>query len=120
VADRIPEDDDERLELIGELQSVSAALRVPLAGTAEHASAEIPVLLDIVELPRPAHGASAPAAGATPAGEDARAALEFEAASLVDDLIDEFLPLAEARLRERLEERLQLLLAAESGAAAQD
>lgn len=57
---------------------------------------DIPLLVDIVE-------------PAVPAEPDVHAALAIEAAFLIDELVDEYLPQVEARLRERLEARLREL-----------
>jgi len=108
VAPATPEQDDERLELIGELQSLSAALRAP--ETAGQPPGDIPVLLDVVELPEQAPRASSPEPLVAAPVHDTGTALQIEAASIVDDLIDEFLPLVEARMRELVEQRLQPLL----------
>jgi hypothetical protein len=106
VAERNPDQNGTPPGLIDELQSVSAALCAPDAAAAPQLD-DIPVLLDVVDLTPASRRGAASAAGA-PA--DPRAVLEIEAASLVDDLIDEFLPLVEARLRELLEERVRPLL----------
>lgn len=65
---------------------------------------DIPLLVDIVDLPAAAANSAARAQS-----PDLHAALAIEATFLVDELIDEFLPLIEARLRERLEARLREL-----------
>ena len=111
-----PEHSDPRLGLIDELQSLSATLDPMAHGAPTYG--DIPVLQDVVELPR----ATAPAAtgqmtAALAPGLALGAALEVEARSIVDDLMDEFLPLLEAQLRERLEARMRQLLADGSGPA---
>ncbi len=111
MTETTPEHSNPRRGLIDELQSLSATLDPSAGGAPVHG--DIPVLQDVVELPR----AAAPAAprrvsAAFAPGVDLGAALEVEARSIVDDLMDEFLPLVEAQLRERLEERMRQLLAA--------
>ncbi|MBP8926142.1 MAG: hypothetical protein KBG75_09810 [Pseudomonadales bacterium] len=69
---------------------------------------DIPLLIDIVEPAAPAE----PAPGATQPAPDVPAALAIEATFLIDELVDEYLPRIEARLRERLETRLRELSAA--------
>ena len=118
MTERIPEQNDGREGLIEELQLVSAALGAPDAVAA--ADAEIPVLLDIVELPPAVRATDAGFAPAAMPQGDALAALEIEAGSVLDDLMDEFLPLIEARLRDRLEEKMQQLLAAGPAGATAD
>jgi hypothetical protein len=65
------------------------------------AATAVPVLRDVI---RPA-GTTGPVTRGL--GRDARAALDAEAAFLIDEVLDEFLPELEARLRERLEQRLR-------------
>lgn len=73
------------------------------------ASTHIPVLLDVIETaPLPARQASLPRLQQLSA--DQRAAVAAEARYLLDELLDECLPILEAQLRERLERRLQSLL----------
>ncbi|MBP6382316.1 MAG: hypothetical protein KBG29_09780 [Pseudomonadales bacterium] len=119
MTETTPEHSDPRQGLIDELQSLSVTLGSPGGGAPTYA--DIPVLQDVVELPRATATATAAAAvqmNAAPApGADLDAALEFEARSIVDDLMDELLPLVEAQLRERLEERMRQLLAAGPGPA---
>lgn len=67
---------------------------------------DIPLLVDIVEL------ASPEAPDSPPPAPDVQAALTIEASFLIDELVDEYLPRIEARLRERLEARLRELGAA--------
>jgi hypothetical protein len=111
VTETTPEHSDPRLGLIDELQSLSATLD-PLADGAPNYG-DIPVLQDVVELPRgAAPTATGQATAALAPGAGLGAALEVEARSIVDDLLDEFLPLVEAQLRERLDERIRQLLAA--------
>jgi hypothetical protein len=113
VTDNTPEYGEERQGLIDELQSLSATLGPPAPGVPM--DADIPVLLEVVELPPTAPGAAADALGASsaaPAGIDVDAAMQVEAGFILEELMDEFLPLVEARLRERLEERMRHLLAA--------
>ncbi len=69
---------------------------------------DIPLLVDIVEPAAPA----GPVPGATQSAPDVPAALAIEATFLIDELVDEYLPRIEARLRERLEARLRELSAA--------
>ena len=66
---------------------------------------DIPLLVDIIEPAAPL----GPASGATQPAPDVHAALAIEAAFLIDELVDEYLPRIEARLRERLEARLREL-----------
>jgi len=108
------EHDDARQGLIDELQSLSATLG-PSAGDAP-GYADIPVLQDVVELPRTSGQPVGAPAAAMPPGVTPAAALEIEADAIVEDLVDEFLPQLEARLRERLEERMRELMAGQSGA----
>ena len=117
MTETTPEHSDPRQGLIDELQSLSVTLGSPGGGAPTYA--DIPVLQDVVELPRAtATAAAAVQMNAAPApGADLDAALEFEARSIVDDLMDELLPLVEAQLRERLEERMRQLLAAGPGPA---
>jgi hypothetical protein len=123
VTDKTAEEIARQRGLLDDLHTISAAL-----GPAG-AAARIPVLNDIVELPRP--GARASAAndvaeisrdgGTADPGQwpqdpglqvDMCAALDIESAFIIDELIDDFLPLIEQRLRERLEARQKELLAA--------
>lgn len=115
MTETTPEHSDPRQGLIDELQSLSATLGSPGRGAPTYA--DIPVLQDVVELPRATAAAAGQMNAAPVPGADRDAALEFEARSIVDDLMDEFLPLVEAQLRERLEERMRLLLAAGPGSA---
>jgi len=108
------EHDDARRGLIDELQSLSATLG-PSADDAPR-YADIPVLQDVVELPRTSGQPDGTAAAALSPGITPAAALEIEADAIVEDLMDEFLPQLEARLRERLEERMRELVAGRSGA----
>jgi hypothetical protein len=110
VTETTPEHSDPRRGLIDELQSLSATLDPSAGGAPTHG--DIPVLQDVVELPRAAAPASGRITAAFAPGVDLGAALEVEARSIVDDLMDEFLPLVEAQLRERLEERMRQLLGA--------
>jgi hypothetical protein len=108
VTETTPEHNDPRQGLIDELQSLSATLGG--AGHGARAHGDIPVLQDVVELPQ-ATASPARAPAALQAGIDLGAAMQVEAGFILDDLMDEFLPLVEARLRERLEERMRQLLA---------
>ena len=111
------EHSDPRQGLIDELQSLSATLDP--CGHGAPTYGDIPVLQDVVELPRAvAQAATGQMSAAVAPGVELVAALEAEARSIVDDLMDEFLPLIEARLRERLEERMRQLLDAATGSAA--
>ncbi len=116
MTETTPEHGDPRRGLIDELQSLSATL-----GPSAHDApsyGDIPVLQDVVELSRAAvPAATGPMSAACAPGIDLGAALEVEARSIVDDLMDEFLPLLEAQLRERLEARMRQLLADEPGTA---
>jgi hypothetical protein len=116
VTETTPENSDPRQGLIDELQSLSATLDP--SGDGPPAYGDIPVLQDVVELPRAAAQAATGQVTAAPApGIGLGAALEIEARSIVDDLMDEFLPLVEAQLRERLEQRMRQLLVAGPGCA---
>ena len=115
MTETTPEHSDPRQGLIDELQSLSATLDP--SGHGAPGYGDIPVLQDVVDLPRAA-AATGPLIAAFAPGVDLGAALEVEALSIVDDLMDEFLPLIEARLRERLEERMRQLLDAATGSAA--
>ena len=64
---------------------------------------DIPLLVDIVELALPGTPGGPPPAPAV------QAALSIEASFLIDELVEEYLPRIEARLRERLEARLREL-----------
>jgi hypothetical protein len=64
----------------------------------------IPVLLDVID------AGSGEIAAAHRLSADQRAALAAEAHYILDELLDECLPLLEARLRERLEQRVSALL----------
>ena len=108
------EHDDARQGLIDELQSLSATLG-PCADDPP-GYADIPVLQDVVELPRTSGEPDGAAAAALPPAIAAAAALQIEANAIVEDLMDEFLPQLEALLRERLEERVRELVARQSGA----
>lgn len=116
MTETTPEHSNPRRGLIDELQSLSATLDPSAGGAPIHG--DIPVLQDVVELPRSATPAATGRMSAAFApGIDLGAALEVEARAIVDDLMDEFLPLVEAQLRERLEERMRQLLAAAPAAA---
>jgi hypothetical protein len=80
---------------------VSAESPPEPAANAE-SGAEIPVLRDVVAAPP-----GALASSLRRLDRDARAALSAEAQFLIDELLDEFLPVLEARLRERLEQRVR-------------
>ena len=69
----------------------------------------IPVLLDVIET-RSAVAQPAALQRLQQLSADQRAALATEAGNLLDELLDECLPILEAQLRERLERRLQSLL----------
>ena len=102
--DEEPADDGLRRNLLDQLQSISTSLN---DGDAADAAGDddIPLLVDVVDLPRPA-AATTPAPASVPATrKDTQDIIEIEAERIVDELIDEFLPRIEARLRERLEER---------------
>ncbi len=70
----------------------------PLAGK------PIPVLVDVI-----APGETA-LAGISRLSADQRAALSADARFILDELLDDYLPALEARLRERLEARIAALL----------
>jgi len=123
VTDKTTEEIARQRGLLDDLHTISAAL-----GPAG-AAARIPVLNDIVELPRPNARAAAAAGVPDPAADDAAAAdagwpddpglqvdmcaaLDIESSFIIDELIDDFLPLIEQRLRERLEAKQKELLAA--------
>jgi hypothetical protein len=72
--------------------------KTPLAGKT------IPVLVDVI-----APGDS-PLAGLSRLSADQRAALSADARFMLDELLDDCLPTLEARLRERLEQRIAALL----------
>jgi septum formation topological specificity factor MinE len=67
------------------------------------------VLLDVIET-RSAVAQPAALQRLQQLSADQRAALATEAGNLLDELLDECLPILEAQLRERLERRLQSLL----------
>ncbi len=115
MSETTPEHSDPRRGLLDELQSLSATLD-PSAHDAP-TYGDIPVLQDVVELPRAAQATPGLVSAAFAPGIDLGAALEVEARSIVDDLMDEFLPLLEAQLRERLEARMRQLLADKAGPA---
>ncbi len=73
------------------------------------ANPRIPVLLDVIET-RSAVAQPAALQRLQQLSADQRAALATEAGNLLDELLDECLPILEAQLRERLERRLQSLL----------
>ena len=109
---------DPRRELLGDLQSISTLLDVPPMNTPLK-QPDIPVLNDIVDVPdleRPREAAlqndSARAAASIVSRDELRDVLEIEAVRIVDELMDEYLPQIEARLRERLEARQRELVRA--------
>ncbi len=73
------------------------------------ANPRIPVLLDVIET-RSAVAQPAALQRLQQLSADQRAALATEAGNLLDELLDECMPILEAQLRERLERRLQSLL----------
>ncbi len=73
------------------------------------ANPRIPVLLDVIET-RSAVAQPVALQRLQQLSADQRAALATEAGNLLDELLDECLPILEAQLRERLERRLQSLL----------
>ena len=70
----------------------------PLAGKT------IPVLVDVIT------PGDSPLAGLSRLSADQRAALSADARFILDELLDDCLPTLEARLRERLEQRIAPLL----------
>jgi len=70
----------------------------PLAGKT------IPVLVDVIT------PGDSPLAGLSRLSADQRAALSADARFILDELLDDCLPTLEARLRERLEQRIAALL----------
>jgi len=70
----------------------------PLAGKT------IPVLVDVIT------PGDSPLAGLSRLSADERAALSADARFILDELLDDCLPTLEARLRERLEQRIAALL----------
>lgn len=70
----------------------------PLAGKT------IPVLVDVIT------PGDSPLAGLPRLSADQRAALSADARFILDELLDDCLPTLEARLRERLEQRIAALL----------
>ena len=70
----------------------------PLAGKT------IPVLVDVIT------PGDSPLAGLSRLSADQRVALSADARFILDELLDDCLPTLEARLRERLEQRIAALL----------
>jgi hypothetical protein len=141
--------DDAQHALLEELESVSSMLIAPRDPPPAAADSEIPVLLDVVEIPvletsldphPTTHDAADKAAdgqveceGPTALTEDAEAreapapdrvalreALHSEAAAILEDLLDEFMPRIEARFRQRFEARSRALIESAGSAAKPD
>jgi hypothetical protein len=101
-----------RRDLIDHLRSISSSLDGQQSGAADE---NIPLLVDIVEMPRRSEPLPPGAArnDRVPGAinrSDVQDVLEIEAQRIVDELLDELLPQLELRLRERLEARLQELV----------
>jgi len=141
--------DDAQHALLEELESVSSMLIAPRDPPPAAADSEIPVLLDVVEIPvlettldpHPTRHDAGDAAvdrqveceGQTALTEDAetreasapdhvalREALHSEAAAILEDLLDEFIPRIEARFRQRFEARSRALIESVASAAKPD
>lgn len=82
----------------------------------DEASPHIPVLLDVIEA-TPATAQPAALQRLQQLSADQRAAVAAEARYLLDELLDECLPILEAQLRERLERRLHSLLDEQNSAS---
>lgn len=78
--------------------SAEEGRKPPLAGKT------IPVLVDVIT------PGDSPLAGLSRLSADQRAALSADARFILDELLDDCLPTLEARLRERLEQRIAALL----------
>lgn len=131
--------DDAERALLDDLESVSSMLVPPKDPPPARGDSEIPVLLDVVEIPvleaatgphPTGHAAGstegdgeAGGGGPTAAPRDAdvcaasgsdqtalHEALQTEAATILEDLLDEFIPRIEARFRQRLEARSRALI----------
>ena len=97
--DSDPPDSGLRRDLLNQLQSLSTSLD----GAPLGAEADIPMLMDIVDLPKVSSPApSQPTAALEPVAA-ADVIAEAESARIIEELIQEFLPRIETRLRERLE-----------------
>lgn len=90
------------------MQAEEPDAAAPVAAPPPEPEAEIPVLRDIVAPEDGDDDAAAPGLD-----RDAREALGAEAWFLLDELLDEYLPLLEAQLRARLEQRLREWLEAQ-------
>lgn len=116
---------NERQHLLGDLESIKQLLREDEANTAT-SSEKIPILLDavpvipvlqeVVDTPPPQHAiatqpSSAIADGATqPVTNATEKQLNLEGEQLIDNLLEEYLPMIETRLREQLRMRLNFII----------
>lgn len=101
-----PHEDELRRRLLEELRSIRPLLE---EGQSKNAAKhdDIPMLVDVVDAPRDQKPAAIEAAPRT--RNAMRDAMVVDTDRLVDDLLDEFLPQIESRLRELLQARLQQL-----------